>query len=127
MSEIQLVAVNQVDGVWPSIRHQIAASLKECDNLTVSGMYTFVRSGQGFLFVMDDLSASCIVGFEKRGDEEAARIYALASDKKQDWKETLNPIRKFAQANGALKVVFQGRKGWARALGIKPKYYHYEV
>lgn len=124
---IQLVGIQHIDGVWPSIKHQIKAAITKCDNLSLSGLYGICRSGQGFLFVSDDLKTSAIVSFETRNGTESARILALGSDANTDWKSDIEVIRKFANANGAEKVVFQGRKGWARVMGIKPKYYHYEV
>lgn len=124
---IKLVGVHQIDGVWPLIKHQIAAALERCDDLSLTGLYALCRSGHGFLFVSDDLKTSAIVSFETRNGTESARILALGSDANTDWKSDIEVIREFAKANGAEKVVFQGRKGWARVMGIKPKYYHYEV
>ena len=124
---IQLVCVDKIDGVWPCIKGQILRALAECDDLKLSEMYSFCRSGRGFLFVSEDLKASLILGFENRNGFEVARVYAMGADTNADWKQVFQDIKKFAQANGAEKIVFQGRKGWAKIFGIEPKYYHYEV
>lgn len=124
---IQLVGVHQVDEVWPSVKKHIERAIAKCDDLSLSWLYSYCRSGSGFLFVSDDLKTAAIIGFEQINGHDAARIYALGSDKTTDWKNQIETIRKFAKANGAEKIVFQGRKGWSRIFGKKPKYYHYEV
>jgi len=124
---VQLVSGSQIDEVWPSVRGHIQKSLDECDDLKIGEMYTFCRSGQGFLFVSEILDAALIMGFERRNGIESARVYAMGSEAHADWKTVFEQIRKFAYANGAEKMVFQGRKGWSKILGVKPKYYIYEV
>jgi len=123
----KLVNAQQVDGIWQIIHPILNPSLSHCDDLTMSGLYALCRSGQGFLFVTENLTAGLVGTFERAGASEAFRILALGSSENADWAEMMQIIGEFARANDAEKIVFQGRKGWQRALGIKPKTYNYEV
>ena len=47
---IQLVGTNQIDQVWPAIRHQVEKSIQRglADDITVADIYASLRGVSGF-------------------------------------------------------------------------------
>ena len=118
---IQLVGTNQIDQVWPAIRHQVEKSIQRglADDITVADIYASLRGGQWFLFVADDLSASLVLRFQFTTKGEIARIVTFSSERSEDWALWIEKIKKFAKQNGVDRMVFDGRKGWQRVLPVK--------
>lgn len=126
MVRAAMIHLADIDRVWPAIAHHIEAYASRYGNMTTGQYYVQCRTGNGFLFIADDLSAAAIVVLDEQRGQSVARITAMGGNG-ADWASLLGQIDDWAKANHAVKTVFSGRKGWQRKLGLKPVWYTYEV
>jgi hypothetical protein len=120
VDEIRLVALHEVDTVWPLI----AEGMKECcrrsgDDLTPWFLLQAVRRGNALLFVMIAgglLKAALVCRPEVWGVRRVLRILALAGADMDAWLPALMAERTWRDALDVEAVVFEGRPGWQRVV-----------
>lgn len=123
MQKVQLVPIHKVDELWPLVLPLLTKSLEHSGGLPIDQLMTGCRSGYYYLFVAPKEEAAAVCGFIQGSDE----FKMLAMGANGDFMKTLDDIKEFAKANGAKRLTFEGRKGWARKMNIQPKSYFYEV
>ncbi len=125
MQQVHLVPLENVDAVWPHVLPLLKDALEHCSDLSISQLMTGCRGGYYYLFVKPDASAAAVCGFIKNRDGEEFKMLAMGAT--GSFVDTLEYIKSFALENGAKRLTFEGRKGWARKLKLTPKAYKYEV
>lgn len=125
--DIFIVKVQDIDSVWPRVKHLIEASLKYSPDLSLLGLLMPLRRGDYFLWVTEDLKSAAITSFDHWPEYQVMRVLALGSEVHRDWIRGFEDFKKFAASHGAKYVIPDGRKGWSRVLGTKPVSYNYMV
>jgi hypothetical protein len=76
------------------------------------------RSGHAFLVVARDdngLLMAAIVRFERWSNGSVLRVLALVGEQIGEWASSVKAfLSEMAKANGAARIVAEGREGWAR-------------
>lgn len=127
--QIILVSTHKIDEIWPKIVHHFESALQYgSHNFTSDMFFTLCRSGQGFLFVTKDLSASMVLNYTSRNNERVANLLVLGGDKPVDWEMWIDKIGNFVYQNGVRKVIAEGRPGLQKVVHcLVPKHVVYEV
>jgi hypothetical protein len=118
--EIRLVALNEIDAVWPLIAEGMKAACRRSgDDLTPWFLLQSVRRGDALLFVAiagGALKAALVCRPETWGERRVLRILALAGADVEHWLPALSAHREWTDALGVQSVVFEGRPGWRRVV-----------
>lgn len=117
---ITLVPLSHVDQIWPAL----ADGMKEAcrrggGDLTPDWLFTVCRKGDALLFVAHDeleIQAGMICRVENWSGERVLRILAACGWDMGRWLPSVCDYREWLDSIGVAKVVFEGRKGWERAV-----------
>jgi hypothetical protein len=129
---ITLVSVDRIDQVWPHVRQALEGACRRTGgDLTSLDLWRQCRSGEAFLAVVHDdlIRAATVARLEQWTSGRKLRVLALAGMGRKEWLGDLFDYGcNFARDNGATSIIFDGRKGWERALaGARVRRVVYEV
>lgn len=117
--KIEIVNLTLVDNVWPLVSPRFLIASEKCgDDLTAGELWQMARSGNAFLIVAYEENAvlmAAVVRFERWNNGSVLRVLSLVGDRIETWAEAVkNFLNEMAKANGAGRIVAEGRDGWAR-------------
>jgi len=123
------VGTNQIDETWPRIVSYFKEALDfGSHDLTLWQLYVMCRSGAGFLFVSDDLSAALIIKFDRRNNDSIAELVIFGGKGDTDWKKWENALSEFVRRQGVHKVIMNGRPGLEKVIsGAKVRHVCFEI
>lgn len=103
---------------WPHVRDLFERAYAETD-MPTPDVVTWLKAGKGILWVVS--SGERILGavtssLEQRRSGLSCRIEACGGEEFHRWKHHLRDVEAYAKAEGCVKVVFTGRRGWERML-----------
>lgn len=132
MMNIELVKLNDVDRVFPLIASHFARALARNGptNLTLPYLHSECSARRAFLFVDDEQNPKngMIIRFEPWDAAHVCNVMAVAGEGGADWNTEMEKIKALARMNGANKIIFEGRKAWARAIdGAEPVCTRYAI
>lgn len=118
---IEIVGLQHIDAVWPSIADGFHACVKRCgDDMTSGELWQMCRSGGAFLLVaIDDgkIEMSTIVQFQKWADGPVLRVMAMAGKDPDRWRDELSFfLEAMMRTGGAERIVSEARDGWTKVL-----------
>ena len=131
MPDVDIVAPNLVDNVWPQLADGFAASCEGSD-LTPGHLWQECRSGHAFLVVAyesERVLGAVIVRFEYGADRAVLRGLALCGTGFKSWIEPMrSKLNEMAKQGGASVFVDEGRPALVRMIkGAKVVRVTYEV
>ena len=113
---IQLVPLVDTDRVFPLCVEHIQRSITKgmADDLTVPYLFSECRASRAFLYVnvTDHITDAMILRFENPG---IARVLIFGGEGGVNWVDELPKLAETIKPY-ASKLVFEGRKAWARKL-----------
>ena len=117
--KIEIANVTQVDGIWPLVSPKFCVASEKCgDDLTAGELWQLCRSGNAFLIIAhaeDKILCAAVVRFERWNNGSVLRVLSLVGDQIGEWAEEVKEFLKgMAKANGAGRIVAEGRDGWMR-------------
>lgn len=117
---IEIVGLQHIDAVWPSIADGFHACVKRCgDDMTSGELWQMCRSGGAFLLVaIDDgkIEISSVVQFQKWADGPVLRVMAMAGRNLPKWNAPLAEfLAQMMRMGGAERIVSEAREGWTMA------------
>jgi hypothetical protein len=112
-----LVSHYAVDAVFPKAAPILAKALGTHTGLTLADLGAICSNRGAFLFVncIDHPKDAMVGRFETWNGQQVFNILAMGGEG-EHWPEAMETIKQFARQYGASKIVFHGRRGWARAL-----------
>jgi hypothetical protein len=119
-AEIRLVALHEVDAVWPLLAEGMKEACRRSgDDLTPWFLLQSVRRGDALLFVAVGegmLKAGLVCRPEAWGARRVLRILALTGWEMGEWLPVLSEHRAWCDALDVQSVIFEGRQGWQRVV-----------
>jgi hypothetical protein len=117
--KIEIAGVQDVAGVWPLVGPKFCVASEKCgDDLTAGELWQLCRSGNAFLIVAYEetkILMASVVRFERWNNGSVLRVLSLVGDEIGKWAEEVKEFLKgMGKANGAGRIVAEGRDGWAR-------------
>lgn len=117
--KIEIANVAQVDGIWPLVGPKFCVASEKCgDDMTAGELWQMCRSGNAFLVVAyeeEKIFMAAVVRFERWSNGSVLRVLSLVGDEIGEWAEEVKEFLKgMGKANGAGRIVAEGRDGWMR-------------
>ncbi len=117
--KIEIAGVHDVDGIWPLIAPKLCRAAEKCgDDLTAGELWQMCRSGNAFLIIAHEekeILMAAIVRFERWNNGSVLRVLTLVGDRIGEWAEEVKEfLNGMGKANGAGRIVAEGRDGWTR-------------
>lgn len=117
--KIEIAGVHDVDGVWPLVGPKFCVASAKCgDDLTAGELWQLCRSGNAFLIVAYEektILMAAVVRFERWNNGSVLRVLSLVGDQIGEWAEEVKDfLNGMGKANGAGRIVAEGREGWMR-------------
>ncbi|MCZ7480558.1 hypothetical protein [Rhizobium rhizogenes] len=108
-----------VDAFWQTIGPRFNAAIEKCgDDISTGELWQICRSGQAFLIIaMDDggILMGAVVRFERWTNGSILRVLSLVGESIEKWADDVKSfLVEMAKANGATRIVSEGREGWAK-------------
>lgn len=124
MTTLACVAPELLRDIWPRVSHFIEAAYVATDRV-MPDLMPWLDAGKGLLWVVTDgerfLSAA-VTSLELHRSGLACRVSACGGEEMPRWLHHLGEIEQYARDEGCVKVWFEGREGWSRALsGYRPR------
>lgn len=118
---LDLAGAHQIDALWGKVSHGLEAACRRSGgDLTADYLWAECRSGRAFLVVVSSdtwITGASVYRFEQWTSGKVLRCLALYGTGMADWlPQLLSLLREMARAGGALRLVTEGRTGFARAL-----------
>jgi hypothetical protein len=117
-SKLMCVQPDLIDQVWPSVADLIDSAYREMDLFTPD-VLAWLKAGKGLLWIASDGSriiAAMTSSLEPRPSGLSCRLVAAGGWDLLLWVEHMEALKRYAKAEGCVKMWFQGRQGWARVL-----------
>lgn len=116
---IEIAGVQDVDGVWPLVGPKFCVASEKCgDDLTAGELWQMCRSGNAFLVIAYEektILMAAVVRFERWNNGSVLRVLSLIGDQIGEWAEDVKDfLNGMGKANGASRIVAEGRDGWMR-------------
>jgi hypothetical protein len=106
--------------VWSIVRPMIEAAYVEVDEFMPADFLQSVMAGDRLLWISnegDRIVAVLATALVKRPSGLACRMVVCGGRRMEIWKDSGKAqIEKYARDEGCVKVISEGRPGWARAL-----------
>ncbi len=117
--KIEIAGVQDVDGVWPLVGPKFCVASDKCgDDLTAGELWQMCRSGNAFLIVAyeeNKLFMGALVRFERWNNGSVLGVLSVVGDQIGEWAEEVKDfLNGMGKANGAGRIVAEGRDGWTR-------------
>lgn len=117
MSTLICVGPADVERTWPLVREMIERAYAETD-LFMPDVVAWLKAGSGLLWIAADrnnrILAALTTSLEPRPSGLSCRLVANGGEDLSQWKGHIVQIEDYARSQGCVKVVFDGRPGWAR-------------
>ena len=115
---IETLSVNQVDQVWPLLAERVKRCLAKVDaDCTAADLWTQCREGRAFLMVAHDgeIYGAVIWRFEHWLNGSVLKNIVTVGHDMRLWMDAMHDAgAELARNGGATRLVWSGRKGWAR-------------
>ncbi len=116
---IYIANVSDVDALWQTVGPKFNIAIEKCgDDLSTGELWQMCRSGHAFLVIARDdngLLMAAIVRFERWSNGSVLRVLALVGEQIGEWASAAKDfLSEMAKANGAARIVAEGRDGWAK-------------
>lgn len=116
---IHIANVADVDALWQTVGPRFNVAIEKCgDDLSTGELWQMCRSGHAFLVIAQDdtgMLMAGIVRFERWSNGSVLRVLGLVGEQLEKWGA---PVKSFlaemARANGATRIIAEGREGWAK-------------
>jgi hypothetical protein len=117
--KIGIAATHEIDALWESVGPMFARATERFgDDLSPGELWQMCRSGNAFLLLVfndDGVILACCFRFDRWSKGTVLRVLSLAGDEMALWQEqAVDFLMKTAKANGATRIIAEGRKGWER-------------
>jgi hypothetical protein len=116
-AETICVPADRVDEFWPHVRGWLSEAIAHCGDWTIDGLHGVVSRNEATLWVVWDgkrmLSATVTEAIlAPRG--RICRVLACGGERAVSWKESIEPIERYARETGCVAMRIEGRPGWRR-------------
>ncbi|MES5044082.1 hypothetical protein ABVB72_02240 [Rhizobium nepotum] len=116
---IHIANVADVDALWQIVGPRFNVAIEKCgDDLSTGELWQMCRSGHAFLVIARDetgMLMAAIVRFEKWSNGSVLRVLGLVGEQIEKWGNGVKSyLAEMAKANGATRIVAEGRDGWAK-------------
>ena len=118
-AELVCVHPSQVPLVWPAVRALVLSAVLRTDLSHSSDIENDVLSGKSQLwvaFVDGRIEAAASTSLVRTDRHLVCLLAALGGANRAAWLPLLAKVEAWAKAEGAARLRFIGRKGWARVL-----------
>ena len=117
--KIEIAGIQDVDRVWPLVGPKFCVASEKCgDDLTAGELWQMCRSGNAFLIIAYEetkILMAAVVRFERWNSGSVLRVLSLIGDQIGEWAEEVKDfLNGMGKANGAGRIVAEGRDGWTR-------------
>lgn len=115
---ISLISVPYIDGVFPKVSGWIARALGKHSAITLPRIYQMCRASEAFLLVdhAAEPTNAMVVQFDNRGGDRVLLVLAMGGKGGENWNTMFDEVCTWGKSLGAVRAVFDGRKGWQRVL-----------
>jgi hypothetical protein len=112
------VQTDELDAVWPRIRHLVLEALEYCNrDYALDDVLMSLRGARRQLFVTwPDCASMGITQIEERPCRKVLLIFAYAGRLAPDWKDIMANLKRWGASQGCSAIELQGRPGWSRVL-----------
>jgi hypothetical protein len=105
--------------VFPFVEPMIDAGYEASDEATPLDLLDWLEKQKGLLWVVSkdhEPVAAMTTSLVESRYGRALRLVACGGDDMTEWVGLMAEIEKYARAEGCVKIVAEGRRGWVRAL-----------
>lgn len=129
---LSLAHPNEVDGLWPTLRDGFTKALEHGPRDYSPGqVWQICRSGGAFLCLAHtdkDILMASVWQFRSHEERFTFHCIGLYGKDLKRWAQPASDfLKQMARENGATRMTFCGREGWARLFNAKPNGEYYEV
>jgi hypothetical protein len=117
--KLACVDPKDIEKVWPLVADMIDAGYAAVDEITPPEMREWLSTGKGLLWVSikdEKIVAVLTTSLTPKRSGLACRMVCCGGAEMDLWKSCQVQIEEYARAEGCVKVIADGRPGWARVL-----------
>jgi hypothetical protein len=119
LSPLICVPPDQIDAVWPYVLGYLRAAYLACDDNMPENLQKWLKDKDGLLWIYTTggrVLAAMVTSIERRPSGPVLRLGATGGIQLERWRDCQRRIIEYARAEGCVKIVVEGRPGWAKAL-----------
>lgn len=118
-SPLICVSPDEIDAAWPYVVGYLHAAYLAGDEEMPENLKDWLKKRKGLLWLYTTggrVLAAMITSIEMRPSGKVLRMGATGGTELKRWRECEARIVEYARAEGCVKIVSEGRPGWARVL-----------
>lgn len=105
---------------WPLVSAMVEAAYSEVDEPMPDDMPARISDGRALLWIFvraDAILAALVTSLSRKPSGLACRMVSCGGSELELWRRCEADIANYARAEGCVKIIAEGRRGWSRVLG----------